>query len=53
MLTGSSLEVEDLRWGWVVVGFAVGCGAVLALTPFYLVLSVSACDDHGATNRHP
>ncbi|WP_009475878.1 hypothetical protein [Rhodococcus sp. JVH1] len=42
MLTGSSLEVEDLRWGWVVVGFAVGCGAVLALTPFYLVLAAAA-----------
>ncbi|EID78251.1 MULTISPECIES: hypothetical protein [Rhodococcus] len=42
MLTGSSLEAEDLRWGWVLVGFAVGCGAVLALTPLYLVLAAAA-----------
>ncbi|MDI9939244.1 hypothetical protein QM806_28100 [Rhodococcus sp. IEGM 1351] len=42
MLTGSSLEAEDLRWGWVLVGFAIGCGAVLALTPFHLVLAAAA-----------
>lgn len=41
MSAASSLEVEDLRWGWAAAGFAVGCAAVLVLTPIYLVLAAA------------
>lgn len=42
MGAASSLEVEDVRWGWILAGLALGCGAVLVLTPIYLVLSAAA-----------
>jgi hypothetical protein len=41
MSAASSLEVEDVRWGWALAGVAVGCGAVLAWTPIYLVLAAA------------
>ncbi|MGW5153458.1 hypothetical protein [Rhodococcus koreensis] len=42
MREASSLEVKDLRWRWALAGVALGCGAVLALTPIYLVLAAAA-----------
>ncbi|BAH55799.1 MULTISPECIES: hypothetical protein [Rhodococcus] len=42
MSAASSLEVEDLRWGWGAAGFVLGCAAVLAFTPLYLVLAAAA-----------
>ncbi|MDT2009556.1 hypothetical protein FXW78_47460 [Rhodococcus opacus] len=42
MGAASSLEVEDVRWGWILAGVAVGGGAVLVLTPIYLVLAAAA-----------
>ena len=42
MRAASSLEVEDVRWGWALAGVAVGCGAVLVWTPIYLVLAAAA-----------
>ena len=41
MGAASSLEVEDLRWWWALAGFVLGCGAVLVLTPIYLVLAAA------------
>ena len=42
MGAASSLEVEDLRWWWASAGFVLGWGAVLVLTPIYLVLAAAA-----------
>jgi len=41
MSAASSLEVEDLRWVWVLAGFVLGSAAVLVLTPIYLVLAAA------------
>lgn len=52
MSAASSLEVEDLRWGWDLAGFVLGCGAVLVLTALYLILAAAAAGLTGLAVFH-